>query len=982
MPEFVERVSKRKGIAWRKSGLYVHPPEPDQWDNFLPKDSNRNNDNDNNKNDNTDEATFEVTTILPASAQTETTESAMKPSLLSCLAKRVTGTAVPQTQKSRRRRRQSGTIASVSEHITSEESASTSNTLPTPPIFPRQQEVQEEAVALAETTHVTQSEDTRQVLSNQNSGTTNDRLASSGDNSHSENRTPPLTPHGNRSCATDSSPVQPWQGHDTPFSQEESHGEKKEASDGCKPLASNDFSDDNSPVGVDQFVHRPSNGILRPKESLRTSSSHDNSAHQPLSESTTSLVQDEHQRQRAVRDNKVCCENRVEISSDLKLPCKDVYVVLRRLERKTKRQRTIPQPACDSKFYHDKASDLMTIEEGARPLSSQSKTIVNIEGRVPHGMVQPNSRPPSHSETSREKISIVRVSKSTSFQVAFQDALQKLGFLDQYVFVEQCEHLSNILVRDESNINVPLGTCCGDDRFWRMVAPTSLEYSLSETLETNQLRWEAALLQYVKQRHNEIRFPEPVDICLYRNKVALRLKLQTGSSVLGTLLQVITLHSTFGMGAIPEPVIGWLVLEMIKIMASLHRIGIAHNHLGLESFLVAFDGAEWNLLLIGLGRKSSVQVGDDLKIHFHHDMLSVAFITWSLLMGCAPFQFSHVNGEIKVEGLQNIAMNMYLRGRLEWNDLFTALANSAAGSQGIGSVPETTVSGDSIAGFFDALLALGPNVLNESASCAARFPTTLGISSEELVFKLHFAQSVSYTSIDNPEALSKVSNEGQSNNVRVNQCSTVQGTSLEKHPPFEMTSDFNECRKRDSKSNVPSPNSHVDDGAPPTVPPASKYEGTQRASTTFEVRSCKGPLGSTDRVVTFVPARPRFDSSRSPRRSMKELLTTKTCRRSSRTVPMCGMNGCKNQFPVNNGYMWVMMVGLEEQTRLKSESVIPIHLPMHLVCLKCREPNADLMFPAQELFDDPREKRRWENHLYYKASKVEYDKIIGKGKKA
>ncbi|KAI2498534.1 hypothetical protein MHU86_15994 [Fragilaria crotonensis] len=347
-------------------------------------------------------------------------------------------------------------------------------------------------------------------------------------------------------------------------------------------------------------------------------------------------------------------------------------------------------------------------------------------------------------------------------------------------------------------------------------------------------------------------------------------------------------------------------------------------------------------------------------------MLSVAFITWSMLMGCAPFQFSHVNGEIKVEGLQNIAMNMYLRGRLEWKDLFTALANSAVGSQGIGSVPETTVSGDAIAGFFDSLLALGPNLLSDSATSAVQFPTTLGISSEELIFNLHFGQSVSYASIDNPKAVSEVNNERQSNNLSLTKNSTVhQGTLFATHLPFNVQSNPNDRRKMKWKSNVKCPSSLVEDETPPTLPSASS----------------KGLLSSKDRVVTFVPARPRIDS-RSKRRLMKESLKTKNCRRSSRTVPMCGMKGCKNQFPVNNGYMWVMMVGLEEQARYKSESVIPIHDPMHLVCLKCREPNADLMFPAQDLFDDPREKRRWEKYLYYKASKVEYDKMVDKGKKA
>jgi hypothetical protein len=106
--------------------------------------------------------------------------------------------------------------------------------------------------------------------------------------------------------------------------------------------------------------------------------------------------------------------------------------------------------------------------------------------------------------------------------------------------------------------------------------------------------------------------------------------------ILGTLAEVLQLHCTFGMGTVPESVVAWLVAEMAKTVGCLHKLGVAHNDLGLESFSVArqANGADWTLILTGVGSKSVVQVGDDLKLHFAHDMLSVAFLTWSILMGC------------------------------------------------------------------------------------------------------------------------------------------------------------------------------------------------------------------------------------------------------------------------------------------------------------------------------------------------------------
>ena len=997
MPEFiyVEKF-KRKGIAWKKSGLYVHPPEQNQWDNFLPNDSNPIK---NNMNESTLEAepaneTLKTTTTTKATTKTTTlvTKSAAK---VPSVARKSIGTTMPQVPKSRRRRRQSRNSSTAVKQINHEESLSPSfRILSSPPLLPRG-DTQEE-VFLMKMQNVKQKDNPGQASSRQSLFATKDhdpisRAAFSPPIDHGMCSSPKRSLRFRKMRENGSM-------HSMPPSPpgEKSNEETESKKDSSTPFASNDLNDDISPVGVDQFVHQSNKEIISSQEQVVASYCHVASIHQPVSEVTTSPLKERQLIPDVVVEDHISHEQGVETPSES--PMNDVYDVLRRLERKAKRQRTIPQPAHDLQFGCGNDFDGTTIPKGVDPVSNQFEALTTTEAHMSDRTQQPISNPHPHVDSSPGSTGVGKLSRDC-VQEVFQEALHNRGFLDQYVFFEEETHSSNsIPVRNENTIVAPLGTPYGDDCYWRMVTTTLLELSLSETLEMNQLRWEASLLEFLESCQDERRFPHPVDICLYRNKVALTLELGTGSSVLGTVLQVLQLHGTNEMGPIPETVVSWLSLEMIKILALLHKIGIAHNNLGLESFLVVTDGTEWTLLLIGLGTKSTVQVGEDLKSHFHHDMLSIAFLTWSLLMGCAPFQFSNVDGKVQVEGMQYITMNMYLRGRLGWTDLFAALVNSAAGSQGIASILESTLdtirripqmtgantteiaSGDAIAGFFNALLVSRARLLSEYTIGVPQFAKTLGMSSEDLVFKLHFGQSLSSPLTDIRRSLTKVSSEGQSDDVKVSQCLQAKDTSHAKHPKSNTTMASNGCEKTRSKSNANRASSFVESVATPTRSATLKPDGATsiqpplHASTVFEAGNHNGLLrsGCKDRVVvTFVRAK---------HRTMKDPVDKTKCRRSTRTVLMCGMKGCKNQFPVNNGYMWVMMVGLEEQDgRNGLKSVIPTHDPMHLVCLQCREPNGDPMFRAQELFDDPGEKRRWEKYFYYKASRVEYDKMVCKG---
>lgn len=760
-------------------------------------------------------------------------------------------------------------------------------------------------------------------------------------------------------------------------------------------------------------------------------------------------------------------------NEDADLVPKDVYDVLRRLQHKVERKR---------------GARPIPVASATEEASERGGTITNNEEMgMRETVVASNQHPLETGVKSHQdwRSPIVHPHDICLEDSPFHIALRKRGFLDQYIFREE-QHLSCIPIRVARHVEVPLGTNCGDDRYWQRTSFKTFEFSLSDTLESNQLLWEAALLDVLRHYQTqqgdtaECRFPRPIELCHFQNKVALTLESEKNVSIMGTLAQVLHLHSIFGMGMIAESIVAWMVLDMIKIIGLLHRAGIAHNRLGLESFLVASDGTKWTLLLNGLGSKSSVQSGDNLLMHLRHDMLSLTFIAWSILTGCSAFKYTITQGEVQLEGLDYIATNIFLRGRDGWKELFSALLD-CGNFQGVGSIPNATLdsiqsilrmsfssedetTGDqAVEAFFDSLLdmqlKLGGTITD------IQFSKSLRISCEELIFDLHFSKSAPKTLLDNQDSLSVqcMPNSLESLNATMEESqseitSAVAGNGKRKREPqktnekcsgsnsliitptpgemSEMAMESqrslevldsrsqnlfgrHDARVREPPIPMEAPTVNHSDDTGSVCPSLTKKSIHQRHSeisgifgfrvvansidtverppkrrklsngpTTASVsliKSC-GPvesqstnttIGGTAKVVEFIPAKSRHYARRK--------LTGKGAhdngrRRSCRSHLVCGIEGCKNQFPVDNGYMWVMMVGLEEQADNALLPIVPAYHPMHLVCTSCREPKGDGMFLVNELLheQDKREICHWDKYLYYKASRVEYEKWLRK----
>jgi hypothetical protein len=528
---------------------------------------------------------------------------------------------------------------------------------------------------------------------------------------------------------------------------------------------------------------------------------------------------------------------------------------------------------------------------------------------------------------------------------------------------------------------------------------------------------------------------------------------------------------------IPESIVGWMFLEMMEIIGLLHRVGIAHNNLGLESFLVASDGTTWTLLLNGLGSKSSVQSGDNLELHMRHDMLSLAFITWSILMGCSTFKYTIADGEIRLDGIDCIATNIFLRGRDGWKGVLSALLN-CGDFQGVGLIPQAsldsirsilrmshssddeTTGEKAVAAFFGSLLDMQPKAGRTIVNI--QFSKALGISSEELIFNLHFSKSSpdhecslptqcihnsvkalnSTAEVSRNEMTTAVTGNGnrkrdaqRTQDKRLCSNSLIIGPAASEMSDFALDSQHGLDERLHSRwrNNIEPQDKGVREPSIPMEVPTfadggetgsdlrtlTKNRPHQRHSAASEIagdRSVSHSIGTSEptpkrrkmsnrfmksrgtvesqstnttdggtcgapasaaRVVEFIPAKSRKYTRRKP--TAKEAQDT-VRRRSCRAHLVCGIEGCKNQFPVDNGYMWVMMVGLEDQADNTSLPTVPTHHPMHLVCTSCREPNGDGMFLTKELLNeqDKTDISHWDKYLYYKASRVEYEKWLRK----
>jgi len=186
--------------------------------------------------------------------------------------------------------------------------------------------------------------------------------------------------------------------------------------------------------------------------------------------------------------------------------------------------------------------------------------------------------------------------------------------------------------------------------------------------------------------------------------------------ILGTLQDIFNLHVQYCVGPIPEPVIACLVLQVLEIIAVLHHCGVAHNNLGLESFILIQEENidpsdmsknnrqfDWSLRLIDFGEKASIlkchlndhsarycdkteysntsatnnEFGYQSQ-HYKKDLHSLAGIVQALLLGGATLMELFGDGYEKLI-MPVISDNCYLRGRLAWKELINTLLQSNMG---------------------------------------------------------------------------------------------------------------------------------------------------------------------------------------------------------------------------------------------------------------------------------------------------------------
>ena len=219
--------------------------------------------------------------------------------------------------------------------------------------------------------------------------------------------------------------------------------------------------------------------------------------------------------------------------------------------------------------------------------------------------------------------------------------------------------------------------------------------NLTTTEAGKLLLWEATLLEWVQCKTGDLSVvPTPMDLIVSPNDkdslclVALRQQLPEAMDVVGTMETVLELHCVYHLGPIPEPAIAWLLQRVVDAVGMLHKCGVVHNRLGLDSFLVAKcrnssnNGNGWRLILQGLGQAEVLMdtsndndTNNKNKWIYTHDLYSVANMAWLLLTGGAPFSWKKVENRHEPNHEALLSKNQYLRGKLGWTELMAALMN-------------------------------------------------------------------------------------------------------------------------------------------------------------------------------------------------------------------------------------------------------------------------------------------------------------------
>ena len=226
------------------------------------------------------------------------------------------------------------------------------------------------------------------------------------------------------------------------------------------------------------------------------------------------------------------------------------------------------------------------------------------------------------------------------------------------------------------------------------------------------IQWEAHILDWIRtccgnQQQLE-NFPKPLqlgtsakDSCMLRLGFTCQGESAFHYEVLGTLEDIVHWHCKHNVGPIPEAVVAWLVLQIVRCVRTLHECHVTHNHLGLDSFLLVQrkhasvendSQGEWLVVCTELGagarveslNEASLNNGNTSSWPFKHDLFSVANIAYLLLSGGIPLSWRRKSdGSIDLPWKCHVFSNIYLRGEIAWEDFFQALVNPKTSSCGM-----------------------------------------------------------------------------------------------------------------------------------------------------------------------------------------------------------------------------------------------------------------------------------------------------------